>query len=45
MDGRDVDGLQGADGLLQDPIDEVHGAVLKQEQSVEVVLCVGYQRA
>lgn len=44
VDGRDVDGLQGADGLLQDPIDEVHGAVLKQEQSLEVVLRVGYQK-
>lgn len=31
--GRDVDGTERMDGVLQDPIDKVHGAILKQEQS------------
>lgn len=34
MDGRDVDGLEGMDRFLQDPVDKVHSAILKQEQSV-----------
>lgn len=31
--GRDVDGVEGMDGVLQDPVNKVHGAILKQEQS------------
>lgn len=34
VEGRDVDGLQGVHWLLQDPVDEVHGAILKREQNM-----------